>query len=426
MIKRIFCVILILFFIISTVVYSNEQPKLNKNNKEILENLLNEDNILWKTDSDNDGITDALEEIIGSNKYKKDSDEDGLNDKLEIELNLNPNKKDSDNNGVEDKDEDFDNDGIGNEYELKYRTNPKINDKFITPEFRSKNVKVNGKMLLESCKLSYEGIEKMKVGKTVKDVFGKKYNLLSDFTIIRTTGNTKGFSAIALKNGDALIIAYQASKDYKDWLGNFLTQFMPHPQRSACIEFLNPIINKEDKIYITGHSLGGLLTQYAIYELYNNDYKNIKGITFNSANNMNPNHIKGEYGPLILKKSLVGYYISAYADILSETDEKIKDKKELIEFFDKSIEANGFIDINNKKWKDSDFFRDYDKFIENYIVKGDPLYSIINGGYLGKYNIKDCGYENKEIIQNEVDFSNAHRIENFENDINLRKVIEIN
>ncbi len=426
MIKRIFCATLILFFIISTVVYSNGQLKTNKNNKEMLENLLDEDNILWRIDSDNDGITDALEEIIGSNKYKKDSDEDGLNDKIEIELNLNPNKKDSDNNGVEDKDEDFDNDGKSNEYELKYKTNPKLNDKFITPRFRNKNVKVNGEMLLESCKLSYEGIEKMKVGKTVKEAFGKNYDLLSDFTIIRTTGHTKGFSAIALKNGDALIIAYQASKDYKDWLGNFLTQFMPHPQRNACIEFLTPLINKEDKIYITGHSLGGLLTQYAIYELYNNGYKNIKGITFNAANNMNPNHIKGEYGPLILKKSLVGYYISAYVDIFSKTDEKIKDKKELIEFFDKSIEADGFIDINNKKWKDSNFFIDYNKFIENYIVKGDPLYSIINGGYLGKYNKKDYGYKNKEIIKNEKDFSNAHRIENFENDIDLKKSIEMN
>lgn len=43
------------------------------------------------TDTDSDGLSDAIEDSIGSNKFKADSDDDGYNDKTEILLNSNPN-----------------------------------------------------------------------------------------------------------------------------------------------------------------------------------------------------------------------------------------------------------------------------------------------------------------------------------------------
>ncbi len=75
----------------------------------------------YTLDSDNDGLTNVQEVVIGGNAYLSDTDEDGLDDYLEIcYLYLLPNKKDTDGNGVEDGDEDTDEDGLMNFQELKY------------------------------------------------------------------------------------------------------------------------------------------------------------------------------------------------------------------------------------------------------------------------------------------------------------------
>ena len=66
-------------------------------------------------DSDNDGITDYEEKIIGTNPEKIDTDDDGLDDYEEVAvIGTNPNLKDSDGNGIEDQDEDADKDGLSN------------------------------------------------------------------------------------------------------------------------------------------------------------------------------------------------------------------------------------------------------------------------------------------------------------------------
>ena len=82
-----------------------------------------------KTDSDNDGLTDAEEEFYGTDLQNQDSDGDSLEDYVEINiLGTDPLKKDSDENGVEDGDEDFDEDDLSNKYELNEGLNPILKD----------------------------------------------------------------------------------------------------------------------------------------------------------------------------------------------------------------------------------------------------------------------------------------------------------
>lgn len=80
-------------------------------------------------DTDKDGISDYIEELIGTDINKSDTDEDGLNDYLEFFiLETDPLMKDTDNNGVLDGDEDCDSDGLTNLEELKYLSSPVKSD----------------------------------------------------------------------------------------------------------------------------------------------------------------------------------------------------------------------------------------------------------------------------------------------------------
>jgi len=71
-------------------------------------------------DSDGDGISDALDpEPVG-----RDSDGDGLSDAFERQANTLPNNPDSDGDGIPDGAEDPDGDGLINSYEQKLGTSP--------------------------------------------------------------------------------------------------------------------------------------------------------------------------------------------------------------------------------------------------------------------------------------------------------------
>lgn len=75
-------------------------------------------------DSDNDGISDYLEEYFGTDKNNADTDGDGLSDYIELfYTETNPLVKDSDNNGISDDLEDYDGDGVCNIDEINYGTN---------------------------------------------------------------------------------------------------------------------------------------------------------------------------------------------------------------------------------------------------------------------------------------------------------------
>ncbi len=81
------------------------------------------------TDTDGDGLTNAVEEFYKTNTALADTDGDLISDYIEIViLNLNPLEKDSNRNGVNDGEEDADGDGLNNITEIDLGTDPILND----------------------------------------------------------------------------------------------------------------------------------------------------------------------------------------------------------------------------------------------------------------------------------------------------------
>lgn len=353
--------------------------------------LLDENNPKWDIDSDKDGLPDAFEELIGTDKYNVDSDKDNINDEEEIKLGFDPNVRD-----------------------LNRNYHYKLNNKYISDNFDLNNkISVTEKMIFESCQIVSEKFYENPTGKTVGEVFLDKYKSIKNFKIIRFESGENGFGAIALNLGDSIIVSYKPTRSFRDWIENFTTQFMPHPQRGYAIEFTEPIINKNVQIYTCGHSLGGLLAQYVTYDLVNKGYKNIKTVTFNSANSFNPKHMQGKYAPPIIKSNLVKDYINVYIDVINQKDEGyIVDLTSINKFLIKSIDYNGFVDINNNKFKESDF-KDYEEVVTNYITCNDPLYLTINGGYLGKCNIVNMNCGNLDFKRDIQELIKFHDLKNF-------------
>lgn len=88
-----------------------------------------DDNIDYELDTDEDGLPDYYEDILGTDKNKADTDGDGLSDGYEVfYLGTDPLKADSDDNGVNDSDEDLDKDGLTNFKEQELGTDPNSDD----------------------------------------------------------------------------------------------------------------------------------------------------------------------------------------------------------------------------------------------------------------------------------------------------------
>lgn len=88
-----------------------------------------EEDIDYELDTDEDGLPDYYEDILGTDKNKADTDGDGLSDGYEVlYLGTDPLKVDSDDNGINDGDEDFDNDGLTNAQECELGTDPNTAD----------------------------------------------------------------------------------------------------------------------------------------------------------------------------------------------------------------------------------------------------------------------------------------------------------
>ena len=97
---------------------------------EIKETKLKPDNMIINrhTDSDNDGLSNALEKILGTNPLSRDSDGDKVSDAIEIGLDVNS-PQDSDRDGIIDAiDDDDDNDGVLTKFEDLNNDSTAIND----------------------------------------------------------------------------------------------------------------------------------------------------------------------------------------------------------------------------------------------------------------------------------------------------------
>lgn len=81
-----------------------------------------------QVDNDDDGLSDGIEEFLGTDKTKDDTDEDGLSDELEVAIGTDPAMEDSDNDGILDGEEDQDGDGLTNLNELDLGTDPVEDD----------------------------------------------------------------------------------------------------------------------------------------------------------------------------------------------------------------------------------------------------------------------------------------------------------
>lgn len=83
----------------------------------------------YYTDTDGDGLVDALEYLYMTNINDKDSDGDGLSDYLEVMImNYNPNSKWTFNDGRNDGYRDYDEDGLRNKKEIELGTDPTLYD----------------------------------------------------------------------------------------------------------------------------------------------------------------------------------------------------------------------------------------------------------------------------------------------------------
>lgn len=115
--------------------FLDKNEKEYKNYFDFAKNIIDRDIDLYavwvdmKSDSDGDGLSDDLEEYVGSDKNNVDTDGDGLNDYQEVVLiGTNPLEEDSDGDGVSDFDEDYDGDTLSNGYEFELGTDPADTD----------------------------------------------------------------------------------------------------------------------------------------------------------------------------------------------------------------------------------------------------------------------------------------------------------
>lgn len=81
------------------------------------------------TDTDGDGLSDELEQYIGTNIYLADTDGDGLTDYQEVVIvGTDPLLFDTDNDGISDYDADMDSDSLNNGTEVSVGTDPNNSD----------------------------------------------------------------------------------------------------------------------------------------------------------------------------------------------------------------------------------------------------------------------------------------------------------
>ena len=148
---------------------------------------------LYVVDPDGDGLSDAIEQTLGTDPNNPDSDGDGLNDGDEVSNGTDPTNPDSDSDGIDDGDEasygtdpndpDSDGDGVNDGDELTYGTDPTVYD---TPNGNPNAVALEGSWLLsnivsQSDACSIGSILSL-AGLTLADVLPSGYTVSSSST----------------------------------------------------------------------------------------------------------------------------------------------------------------------------------------------------------------------------------------------------
>lgn len=346
---------------------------LNDNNSEKTEELLDDlskKDIDLVTDNDGDGIPNYYEEnlrlingiILKLNPNKADSDGDGISDELELfgkehdidvlRNNYNENKKAFNFNSRPDLiDTDFDGINDGQDTEPKKRN-------------------VTTTTLLKFSDISYQELKQQYVGNKVKEIKGKLGNSYYNGNISREDidkwniidldngyGYMAGFGALAVVDGRNLIVSFPGTgADFGDIvadasivageLGN--SNYQTTEAREFIRKVLKKLKGKIDNVFVTGHSLGGYLAQYAVFNCVENKLEDktltrdieIKGVTFNSARFSSTKALQDDF-TLFLNKNTPSENV----------------------FGDKG------------KYKD---------IVTNYRIEWDPVSSSINGYFLGK------------------------------------------
>lgn len=337
------------------------------------------------TDSDGDGIPNYFErnlrlqigKTIQLDPNNPDTDGDGLSDGFEIcgkdgdieaffsqyrednksfRFNSRPDISDTDSDGIPD--------GNGNS------TSNGSDNNVLDTEAREDSV--TEEMLLKFADISYAKLEKEYIGQTVSvieaELGHEEYapNIsrtdINDFRIKNLnngSGIFGGFGALAvlkdrnliisftgtgLKDGDILDIVADAGIIF-DFIGKMNYQTIP--AKTFVANTLKELKGKVNNIYITGHSLGGYLSQYMVYQCVSNTFMNkslmndieVNGVTFGSARFTNPGAIANVFTPLV---NLDAFDFSIFGD--------------------------------NGKYKD---------YLKNYRVEWDPISSPLTGFNLG-------------------------------------------
>ncbi|WP_318507007.1 VWA domain-containing protein [Bacillus sp. T3] len=245
-----------------------------------------EETIDYVKDSDTDGIPDWYEinglrlgngVTVKTDYLVRDEDKDGLLDGEEIvpsnfigdwaegiyfKMISDPRQKDSDFDGAPDDEEKPDN-------RLVY------------------NLSQKHKVLITD--LSYVNVENwinLHKGKDVTELDGidEKYDELVGWKVIDSENSHNlgfGFGAIALKKGKQVVISYRGSDGTSDWLfaNRQILIENNNDQAEDAKEFTADIMletkDKDVQVYLTGHSLGGFLTQAVAYDMYENKLSDV-------------------------------------------------------------------------------------------------------------------------------------------------------
>lgn len=245
-----------------------------------------------------DGIPDYLEreglrvgngEVFKTDPMKRDTDGDGLLDGEEItvfydendgkvyfKMFSDPLQKDTDGDGINDNDE---------------------------PRDQRMTFNVTPKHALMFSELSYIDMEDSM--ETTTDLtklakFSHKHvdpaSELKNWKLIKANDNENGFfgsgfSAIAAKRGDTIVIAYRGSDTagagdiWTDWIKTNADILVDGdtPQLKKALKFAAEIVHDYDtsKIHVVGHSMGGFNAQVASYHMKENTLDEVYG-WFNS------------------------------------------------------------------------------------------------------------------------------------------------